>query len=243
MTMMTCFATLIFALTFIATNVNAIVGESEFCWKKGKPRGAGRIPKACAPGYQRIGLLCYEDCDEGYIRVPGSVDCIQQCPKNEPGKPTWRNDGAYCRLAEYNRGGIAPKDTIGGGCSSDKVLSAGLCYKPCKDGYARGATRCWAKCFHEGHELYNRENYRNDGAYCYKRRGAKGCPPNTRNRGVTCKSATAQRINKLTKIETKHITQKHVSKLSFFVFVFIVLIFFSVLCCRAGKSRTRRAPV
>jgi hypothetical protein len=73
------------------------------CWRDSYGRGAGKIPE-CSPDQERDGLLCYEPCSkhpkaergQRYENVGGV--CWQQCPKG------FRNDGTFCRKAEYGRG-------------------------------------------------------------------------------------------------------------------------------------------
>ena len=65
----------------------------DFCWKDSYGRGVGTVPKKCARGYQRIGLLCYRNCPRGMKRF--GFDCHSVCPKG------FRNDGLFCRKAEY----------------------------------------------------------------------------------------------------------------------------------------------
>lgn len=70
---------------------------SEFCWRNSYGRGIGTIPQACAAGEDRIGLLCYPKCPVNTVRV--GFDCHSTCPAG------FRDDGLFCRLAEYGRGG------------------------------------------------------------------------------------------------------------------------------------------
>lgn len=72
----------------------------EFCWKDSYGRGVGTVPKACKPGYDRIGLLCYKKCGKNMKRF--GFDCHSVCPKG------FRNDGLFCRKAEYGRGAGFP---------------------------------------------------------------------------------------------------------------------------------------
>lgn len=68
----------------------------EFCWKDSYGRGVGTVPKKCASGYDRIGLLCYKKCGKNMKRF--GFDCHSKCPSG------MRNDGLFCRKAEYGRG-------------------------------------------------------------------------------------------------------------------------------------------
>jgi len=67
----------------------------EFCWKDSYGRGVGTIPDQC-PEKDKVGLLCYDKCPDGYTRV--GLDCHSVCPDG------WRDDGLFCRMAEYGRG-------------------------------------------------------------------------------------------------------------------------------------------
>ena len=60
----------------------------------------GTIPDACPAGREKIGLLCYDVCPSGYSRI--AFDCYQTCPAD------LRDDGLYCRKAEYGRGAGYP---------------------------------------------------------------------------------------------------------------------------------------
>jgi len=72
----------------------------EFCWKDSYGRGVGTIPLSCAPGQERLGLLCYDNCPAGMKRA--GVDCHSICPSG------WRDDGFFCRHTEYGRGAGYP---------------------------------------------------------------------------------------------------------------------------------------
>jgi len=73
---------------------------ADFCWKNSYFRGFGRIPTECAPGKDRIGLLCYPPCPSGYERF--GFDCRQKCPS------PFTDQGAFCRITEYGRGAGYP---------------------------------------------------------------------------------------------------------------------------------------
>jgi hypothetical protein len=73
-----------------------------FCWKRSTGRGWGEPLSECADHLDRIGLLCYTKCPEGYARV--RFDCHQKCP-DETG---WHNDGLFCRRAEFGQGAGYP---------------------------------------------------------------------------------------------------------------------------------------
>ena len=51
----------------------------EFCWKDSHGRGVGTVPKKCASGKDRIGLLCYDKCGKNMKRF--GFDCHSVCPK------------------------------------------------------------------------------------------------------------------------------------------------------------------
>jgi len=76
------------------------VVENVFCWRDSYGRGVGTVPVNCAPGQDRIGLLCYDKCPAGMKRM--GFDCHSVCPSG------MRDDGLYCRAAEYGRGAGYP---------------------------------------------------------------------------------------------------------------------------------------
>ena len=45
----------------------------DFCWKDSYGRGVGTVPKKCASGQDRIGLLCYDKCGKNMKRF--GFDC------------------------------------------------------------------------------------------------------------------------------------------------------------------------
>ena len=65
----------------VTASLGLAQGKPEFCWKDSYGRGVGTIPTACAPGQDMRGVLCYSVCPAGM-----------------------RDDGLYCRRAEYGRG-------------------------------------------------------------------------------------------------------------------------------------------
>lgn len=73
---------------------------SEFCWKDTEVRGVGTVPPTCAPGHERIGLLCYDECPEGTARF--GFDCHSVCPDGMD------DQGLFCRRSEYGRGAGYP---------------------------------------------------------------------------------------------------------------------------------------
>jgi hypothetical protein len=81
--------------------------ENEFCWRDTETRGVGTVPAACQEGRERIGLLCYQECPKSdFYGGPGmkrfGFDCHSVCPSD------MRDDGLFCRKAEYGRGGGYP---------------------------------------------------------------------------------------------------------------------------------------
>jgi hypothetical protein len=72
--------------------------SGDFCWRDSYGRGVGTIPDTCPEDREQHGLLCYSKCADGFENAPATVDCHQVCPQG------WRNDGLFCRLAEYGRG-------------------------------------------------------------------------------------------------------------------------------------------
>ena len=71
-------------------------GDHSFCWKDSYTRGAGAPPKVCQAGQERVGLFCYDACPAGTARF--GFDCHSVCPYG------MRDDGLFCRAAEYGRG-------------------------------------------------------------------------------------------------------------------------------------------
>ncbi len=119
---------IIFVLSAI---VLAQQGFAEVCWKSSYGRGVGTIPGTCKPKETKSGLLCYPDCKPGYYNVAGV--CWQGCPDG------FRDDGAFCRKAEYGRGaGYALWDE--GKCNRDNKQGCeknGLMWYPkCAAGYS-----------------------------------------------------------------------------------------------------------
>lgn len=85
----------------LAINVSLALAQSpDFCWKDSTPRGVGTVPEACAPGQERIGLLCYNNCPAGTKRF--GFDCHSVCPAGMD------DQGLFCRRTEYGRGAGYP---------------------------------------------------------------------------------------------------------------------------------------
>ncbi|RHY24424.1 hypothetical protein DYB32_008856 [Aphanomyces invadans] len=104
-----------FALTVVAEAVLAtldetsvllpsVVGLPPFCTFTSYPRGVGTVPKSCAPGQERIGVFCYDDCPDGMSR--NHLDCHSNCPQREG--QVFEDHGLFCRLSEYSRGAGYP---------------------------------------------------------------------------------------------------------------------------------------
>jgi len=88
---------------------------AEFCWRDSYGRGVGTIPSTCGT-LEKIGLLCYPPCPAGYSR--NGFDCHQNCPVDSG----WDDQGLFCRLAEYGRGGGYPWN-FGDDLNSDGMFS------------------------------------------------------------------------------------------------------------------------
>lgn len=86
----------LFLLVALTTSLEEHDVAATFCWKDSYGRGVGKIPSTCASNRDRIGLLCYTKCPAKMTRF--GFDCHSICPSG------WRNDGLFCRLAEYGRG-------------------------------------------------------------------------------------------------------------------------------------------
>ncbi|WP_166264632.1 hemopexin repeat-containing protein [Marinobacter caseinilyticus] len=67
----------------------------DYCWKDSYGRGVGTIPNNCPAGMKKEGALCYRPCEDGYESSTLGA-CLQKC------KPGYRNDGLFCRKAEYH---------------------------------------------------------------------------------------------------------------------------------------------
>lgn len=127
------------------------LAEAEFCWKDSYGRGVGTVPTSCAPGQEMRGLLCYDNCPAGMQRAAATIDCHSVCP------PGYRDDGLFCRRAEYGRGagyaweirdGFSSAGMISR-CESDGngkgtcEMSAAIAYPKCRPGYsAAGCCIC-----------------------------------------------------------------------------------------------------
>ena len=122
----------------------------EFCWKDSYGRNVGTVPKACARGEDRIGLLCYDKCGKNMKRF--GFDCHSVCPSG------MANQGLFCRATEYGRGGGYPwkfgdalndKGMIN---RCEKANGKGNCqkqglifYAKCKSGYTNIGLICRPK--------------------------------------------------------------------------------------------------
>jgi hypothetical protein len=125
------------------TSSAGLAEEPKFCWRDTTTRGVGTIPVDCAPGLEKIAALCYTPCPTGYARASGTVDCHAVCPEG------MRDDGLYCRDAEYGRGAGYPwqfgdglnLDGARDRCARDSANPQGceqwgaVIYPKCKTGY------------------------------------------------------------------------------------------------------------
>jgi hypothetical protein len=121
--------------------------RTPFCWKQTRSRETFFVTD-CPPNTEKIGLLCYPLCKSGYSRQ-GTLDCQQNC------LPGWRDDGLFCRLAEYTRPGypwqfgdaandngmIRRCESASGGAG--KCEKSGLVFYPkCQSGFGGTAFIC-----------------------------------------------------------------------------------------------------
>jgi hypothetical protein len=97
--------------------------DNEFCWKDSYGRGAGTMPQSCDAGRDRLGLLCYSQCGPNSKRV--GFDCHSVCPAG------MRDDGLFCRAAEYGRGAGYPWKF------GDPVSNSGM-FRRCEAEHGRG---------------------------------------------------------------------------------------------------------
>ncbi len=119
------------ALIFIGFALLSISAGAEVCWKATQTRGVGTVPGECKPKNTKSGLLCYPDCKPGFYNVAGV--CWQRCPAG------FRDDGAFCRKAEYGRGaGYAAWHEAN--CKKDNPqgceMSGLIWYPKCAPGYS-----------------------------------------------------------------------------------------------------------
>lgn len=119
--------TAIIILAFFAL-VSSVHAEAEFCWRDSYGRGVGSVPLTCGPGQELIGLLCYPKCGANMKRF--GFDCHSTCPDG------WRNDGLFCRKAEYGRGAGYPWH-LDDGFSDDGMISR------CERDNGRGGCEMW----------------------------------------------------------------------------------------------------
>jgi hypothetical protein len=101
--------------------------ENVFCWRDSYGRGVGTIPETCAPGQERIGLLCYQNCPANTKRF--GFDCHSVCPSG------MRDDGLFCRAAEYGRGAGYPWKL------GDKLLSLDAARRRCAAANPQGCEK------------------------------------------------------------------------------------------------------
>lgn len=126
----------------VLTAPPSLAQQPEFCWKDSYGRGAGTIPTSCAEGQQMRALLCYKFCPQN-MQWSGVGDCSSICPAG------FRDDGLFCRRAEYGRGagyawefrdGLSnagmmsrcERDNGAGNCE----MSAAIAYPKCRPGYS-----------------------------------------------------------------------------------------------------------
>ena len=137
--------------------------RTPFCWRQSIGRGWGDVLTDCPSNKDKIGALCYSPCRSGYSRQ-GTLDCQQIC------KDGWRDDGLFCRKAEYGRGAGYPwkfgdglnDDGMRGRCEnanggSGKCEKYGLIFYPkCRSGFNNfGCCICRPPVPSCGNEGYN----------------------------------------------------------------------------------------
>jgi hypothetical protein len=131
----------VMALTVVTALPSLAQPKPEFCWKDSYGRGVGTVPTSCAPGQERLGLLCYSNCSSGMQRA--GVDCHSTCPAG------FRDDGLFCRRAEYGRGAGYAWEFLDGfsnagmmsRCENDNgkgncEMSGAIAYPKCRPGYS-----------------------------------------------------------------------------------------------------------
>jgi hypothetical protein len=132
----------VMALTMLAAPPGFAQPKPEFCWKDSYGRGVGTVPTSCAPGQEMRGLLCYKTCPQN-MQWSGVGDCSSICPAG------FRDDGLFCRRAEYGRGagygwefrdGFSSAGMISR-CESDNgtgkcEMWGAIAYPKCRPGYS-----------------------------------------------------------------------------------------------------------
>src|SRR5262249_14408560 len=132
----------ILVITALAVLTVSASRAQDFCWKDSYGRGVGNVPTSCAPGQEMRGLLCYDTC-KGTTQRSGVGECISACP------PGFRDDGWYCRRAEYGRGAGYPWE-FGDAFNNEGMMSrcqrdngqgkcemwGAIAYPKCRTGYS-----------------------------------------------------------------------------------------------------------
>lgn len=78
-----CILGLLVTTTAFGANFSKFTSSSEMCWLETVTRGVGTIPDSCPANYKSVLGVCWQ----------------QACPAG------YRDDGLFCRKAEYGRGG------------------------------------------------------------------------------------------------------------------------------------------
>ena len=130
---------LVVSLLTVLTAPVSLAQEKEFCWKDSYGRGVGTVPTSCAPGQDMIGVFCYDKCPANMARF--GFDCHSVCPEG------FRDDGLFCRRAEYGRGagyswwwsdGWSSEGMLNR-CKADNPtgceMSGAIAYPKCQPGY------------------------------------------------------------------------------------------------------------
>lgn len=119
------------ALVVVLLGVQPLVASAaaqQVCWRDSYGRGVGKIPSQCDLYEEKQGLLCYPKCRAGYRGVLNV--CWQNCPAGS------RDDGAFCRYAEYGRGVGFPWKF------GDALNDRGM-FKRCERRHGRGRCEKW----------------------------------------------------------------------------------------------------
>lgn len=141
---LTVFFTLLACVVWGISGIETTLAqEGEFCWKDSYGRGVGEVPGQCAPGQDRIGLLCYDKCPAGMARF--GFDCHSVCPAG------MEDQGLFCRRNEYGRGAGYPWHF------GDPLNDSGM-FARCESEQGRGNCEKWGavvypKC-KEGYEPF-----------------------------------------------------------------------------------------
>jgi hypothetical protein len=146
--------------------------DESSCWKKAEVRQEVEWPSECPAGTERDGLLCFEECKDGFEKGGISGLCSRECPDefNDDGLYCTKRDTYWtwggCRSGFHQDGAFCSRDCPDGttdiffSCVKEdsymvapQVLQCkdgwdheGLCYPPCEFGAEGVGPVCWGSC-------------------------------------------------------------------------------------------------